>query len=181
MAVSFNNNQIHRKVPIKRNNKFFGGEDFNLELDFATEYMEQDMNQTVILYQVDLEKTKVNDVYVEAKKDAIRFKTPIELPCVYEIQDAEVKSYDSKVIKGVYANPGKLVFSVLIKTLEENDCDIKRGDYIGVQVTTDKRLYFVVNDDGRVQSYSNKNTLYGVTSMYRQIIANFVDQGEFNG
>lgn len=181
MAVAFNNDQLKMKIPIKRNNKFFSGEDFNLELDFATEYMEQDMNQTIILYQVDLEATKVNDIYVEAKKNSIRFKTPVELPCIYEIQDAEVKSYDSKISKGVYAQPGKLQFSVLIKTLEENDCDIRRGDYIGVQVDPTHRLYYVVNDDGRVNSYSNKNTMYGTVPIIRKCSANPVDQGEFNG
>ena len=49
-------------------------------LNFAKEYIEQDANQTVILYRVDLEKTKVNDIYKEASKDAIRFLPPIELP-----------------------------------------------------------------------------------------------------
>ena len=78
MAIELNT--IKHKVPIKRNNKFFGKEDFDIELNFSMEYMEQDMNQTIILYEVDLEKTKVNSVYKEATKEAIRFKTPVEVP-----------------------------------------------------------------------------------------------------
>ena len=69
-----------KKVPITRNNKFFGAEDYDLQVAFATEYLEQQANQTVILYQVDLSKTKVNDVYVEADKNAVRYKTPVEIP-----------------------------------------------------------------------------------------------------
>ena len=180
--MEFNGLQVNKhKVPIKRNNKFFGKEDFDLELGFGMEYMEQDANQTVILYQVDLDKTKVNDVYKEATKDAIRFKTPVEVPCVYEIQDAEMKPYNSSLVKGIYSKPGKLIFSVLIKTLEELECDIKRGDYIGVQITPEKRIYFSVNNDGKVQSFANKNTMYGAVPYYRTIECNYVDETEFGG
>ena len=70
---------MRRRVPIKRNSKFFSREDFDLELNFGREYVEEDMNQSLILYQVDLDKTKVSDIYKEAKKDAIRFKPPIEI------------------------------------------------------------------------------------------------------
>ena len=63
MAIEFNSTKSNKKIPIKRNTKFFSGEDFDLELDFAKEYIEQDANQTIILYRVDLDKTKVNDIY----------------------------------------------------------------------------------------------------------------------
>lgn len=181
MALTIDTINSKRKVPIKRNTKFFSGEDFAMEMDFMSEYMEQDANQTIILYQVDLEKTKVDDVYKEATKDNIRFKPPKELTCVYDLQDAEMKPYDNKVTKGVYAKPGKLTFSVLLRELEEKQCDISRGDYIGVQVSPEQRIYFVVNDDGRVQSFANKNTLYGTKAYYRTCTANYVDINEFNG
>ena len=74
MAITFDNTNIKRKNPIKRNSKFFSGEDYDLEMEFATEYMEQDANQTIILYQVDYEKTKVNDIYKEASKENIKLK-----------------------------------------------------------------------------------------------------------
>lgn len=179
MAIELNT--IKHKVPIKRNNKFFGKEDIDLELNFSMEYMEQDMSQTIILYEVDLEKTKVNSVYKEATKEAIRFKTPVEVPCIYSIEDAEMKPYDTKLVKGVYSKPGKLTFSVLIKTLEELECDIKRGDYIGVQITPEQRIYFTVNNDGKVQSFANKNTMYGTVPYYRTIECNYVDETEFGG
>lgn len=180
MALEFNPNK-KTKVPITRNNKFFSAEDFDLELGFATEYLEQDANQTVILYQVDLEKTKVNDIYVEADKSAVRFKTPIEIPVIYEVEEAEVKSYNDKMNKGIYAQTGKLTFSVLLSTLEEYNCDISRGDYIGVQITPEHREYFTVTDDGRVGTTANKFTMYGTKPYARTIQAASVDAAEFNG
>ena len=181
MAIEINNRKYSKKLPIKRNTKFFSGEDFDLELDFAKEYIEQDANQTVILYRVDLEKTKVNDIYKEASKDAIRFLPPIELPVVYEVGDSEVKAYGTKVQKGLYAQTGKLSFTVLISTLEEYGCDISRGDYIGVQIDSTHREYFTVTDDGRVASTSNKFSLYGTKPYARKIECASVDLGEFNG
>ena len=179
--ITFDNSNIKRKNPIKRNNKFFGGEDYDLEMEFATEYMEQDANQTIVLYQVDYEKTKVNSVYNEAEKDKIRFKTPIELTVIYDLQDAETKAYKENMSKGVYVKPGKLTFSVLLKELEENDCDINRGDYIGIQITPEYMIYYTVADDGKMAMTSNKNTIYGKIPFYRTIQCNYIDPNEFNG
>lgn len=181
MALEFNQTKNTKKVPVTRNNKFFGAEDFDLEVGFATEYLEQDANQEIILYQVDLEKTKVNDTYSEATKDAIRFKTPIVLPVIYEISEAETKAYNSKIQTGYYAKTGKLTFSVLLSTLEENHCDISRGDYIGIQIDTEHREYFTVVDDGRVNMISNKFTLFGTKPYARTITAASCDLGEFHG
>ena len=181
MALEFNQTKNTNKVPVTRNNKFFGMEDFDLEIGFATEYLEQDANQEIILYQVDYEKTKVNDTYNEASKDAIRFKTPIVLPVIYEISDAETKAYNNKIQTGFYAKTGKLTFSVLLTTLEENHCDISRGDYIGIQIDTEHREYFTVVDDGRVNMTSNKFTLYGTKPYARTIQCASIDASEFNG
>ena len=61
------------KVPITRLTKFFDNEDFNLEVDFGREYMEGDLNMTIVLYSVDIEKTDTDDVYKEVKAQDIRF------------------------------------------------------------------------------------------------------------
>ena len=179
--MEFNNGTGRRKNPIRRNSKFFSKEDFDLELEIGREYLEQDANQTVVLYEVDLEKTEVSDIYKEATKDGIRFKQPVEIPVVFKIDPAEVKAYDKQNFKGVYAKIGKLTFGVYIKTLEEYGCDIKRGDYIGVQVTPEHMEYFSVSDDGRVGSYANKNSMYGTRPYFRDIVAVPIDKNEFNG
>lgn len=181
MSITFNNNSTKKRVPIKRNTKFFSQEDFDLEIGFASEYIEQDANQTIILYRVDLSNTKVNDIYKEAKKESIRFLPPIELPVVYEIDDAELKSYGSSVQKGIYMQTGKLKFTILNSTLEEYGCDISRGDYIGIQIDSIHREYFTVVNDGRVGSMSNKYTMYGTKPFARQIECASIDKNEFNG
>lgn len=160
---------------------FFSKEDFNLEMEIAREYMEHDMNQTVVLFEVDLSKTNTDDIYHEANKKNIRFKSPVELTVRYEISDSEMRSYDRNSNKGLYAKPGILTFTVLNETLEEVGRDIKRGDYIGVQITPEEIIYFTVFDDGKVASYANSNTLYGIKPFYRNVKCNYVDPAEFEG
>ena len=65
--------------------------------------------------------------------------------------------------------------------LDEYGCDIKRGDYIGIQVTPERMEFWTVTDDGKVDSYANKNTLYGTRPIERIIHCAPVDANEFNG
>ena len=167
--------------PINRNQMFFSKADFEFEVELARDYLEQDMNQTVVLFEVDLSKTNADDIYHEASKKNIRFKPPVELTVRYEITESQMRSYDKSNNKAVYAKPGGLNFTILNTTLEEVGRDIKRGDYIGVQVTPEEMLYFTVYDDGKVASYANSNTLYGIKPFYRNIKCNYVDPSEFEG
>ena len=99
---------------------------------------------------------------------------------MYEIQPAEVQTYEKTKMKGLYAKPGKLVFSVLLKTMDELDIDIKRGDYIGININEENRFYWTVTDDGRVGMTANKNSVYGFKPYYRVIEAAPCDPVEFN-
>ena len=181
MPVQFDNTNMRRRTPIRRNNKFFGKEDFNFVSEIAKEYIECQANQSVVLYEVDLDSTSVNDIYKEAAPNAIRFKQPIEIPVVYKIDDTELKTYNTKQLHGYYVNAGKLTFGVLISTLEDYGCDIKRGDYIGIQVAPEEIYYWTVADDGKVASMSNSNTLYGTVPFMRTITCAPVDRNEMNG
>ena len=95
---------MNRKNPINRNQMFFSKSDFDFEIEMARDYLEQDMNQTVVLFEVDLSKTNTNDIYHEANKKNIKFKTPVELTVRYEISESEMRSYDKNTSKGLYAN-----------------------------------------------------------------------------
>ena len=89
---------------------------------------------------MDRSKTNVNDTYKENNNSTISFKPPRAIPCLYEIKEAEIKSYDSRTSNAVYAIGGNLTVYVLTKTLEKYKCDIKRGDYLGIQIDTNKMV-----------------------------------------
>jgi hypothetical protein len=59
---------MNNKVPITRLGKFFGDNDFNLEIGMGQEWLIGDMNYTCVLYRVDRTKTKKDDVYGETIK-----------------------------------------------------------------------------------------------------------------
>lgn len=165
---------IKRKNPINRNNLFMSPDQFNFQVGIGMEYVNNVLNQTIVLYEVDLEKTNIDDLYQETKFNNLNFKTPIELNVIYTLNEAELKTYDKNQIKGYYIKSGKLEFTIFEKELENNRVDIKRGDYIGLQVTPEHMEFFIVTDDGRM-NFDNTHTLYGIMPYYRSIKCSIVN------
>lgn len=177
--MKFNTNPI-RKNPITRNNLFYSESSFNLDTEIGKNYLETDVNQTIVLFSVDLSKTNLNAVYGETKKDEIVFFPPVELHVIYEIDESELKTYDKSKNLGSYVKSGKLTFGVYQETLDENNVEIKVGDYIGVQVTPEHMEYYTVVNDGR-NNFSNNMSIYGYRPNYRNVSCVYVDPNEFNG
>ena len=103
---------VKLNIPSK-NNMFYSEDDFIFETELVEGYIEEDLNQSVVLYEVDRKKTNINDVYKEAAKGNIRYKPPKEIPCMYEIKDSEIKSFDNKSSNGVYAQDGNKSYEIL--------------------------------------------------------------------
>lgn len=175
--ITFNTKNV-RKVPINRNNLFYSDESYMYEMEVGKNYIEQDMNQTVILYSVDVSQTNVDAVYGETKSGDVRYKTPVEIPCVYEVSEPELKSYDKTQNLGTYMKTGKLTIGVYQETLNELGVDIKKGDYIGIVISETHQEMWVVTNDGR-NNYDNAHTLFGTRPLYRTINCSPVDKSEF--
>ena len=164
-------------VPITRLGKFFGAEDYSLDINMGQEWLEGDMNFTVILYRVDRYKTKTDDVYGESPEDGIQFLVPVEIKGLVKIMAPTNQSIAKKV---ELDEPGNMQFSVYQKYLDELGVDISFGDYLGYYETESRVRYYVVADDGRVVS-DNKHTYAGYKPFYRTIVATPVNQNEFRG
>lgn len=178
--MQFNNTNIRRKNPINRNPLFYSEEDYLFEQKIAQEHLLQDINQTIVLYQVDYEKTNDDDIYHEAQKDNIRFKTPVELNVIYEIEDADTRAYEKQKQMGLYAKPGNLKFGVMEAELKGMGVDIKRGDFIGILINSEKMEFFEVVNDGRV-NWDNRHSQYGFLPLWRECLAIWVDPNTFTG
>lgn len=87
--LQFNTNNA-RRVPINRNNMFYSETDLQYEMEIGKNYLEQDVNQTIILYQVDLQKTNRDYIYGETKPNQVVFKAPVELHVIYEISPRRI-------------------------------------------------------------------------------------------
>lgn len=177
--IEFNTNKI-RKNPIKRNNLFYSEESFNLDVEIGKNYLETDVNQTIILYSIDLSKTNASVVYGETKKDSIIFFPPVELNVIYEIESGELRSYDKSKNVGSYIKSGKLTFGIYQSTLDERGIEIKVGDYVGIQVTPEHMEYYTVVNDGR-NNFSNEMSIFGYRPSYRKVECASIDINEFKG
>lgn len=170
-----------RKSKISRNTMFYSETDFNFETEIGENYISQDMNQTVLVFQIDRTKTTVVDLYGESvDEDSIVYKDPVEINVTYTLEEGENKSYDKAQNLGSFVQVGNFNFGVYEKTLKKNKIDIKKGDYIGLQVTEDQMEYFVVVNDGRV-NFDNKHTMNGYKPFYRTVRCVIADKNEFKG
>jgi len=169
---------MEKLVPITRLGKFFGGEDYTLDIGMGEEWLLGDMNFTIILYRIDRYKTKTDDVYGEVLEDGIQFLAPVELKGLVQIMAPSNKNLgNSKVAQN---EPGNMKFSIYQKTLEDLQVNIFVGDYFGYYETEDRVRYYTVIDDGLVKS-DNKHTYGGYKPFYRTVTATWVSENEFRG
>ena len=169
---------MEKLVPITRLGRFFGGEDFALDVGMGQEWLEGDMNFTVILYRVDRYKTKTDDVYGEVVEDGVKYLPPIELKGLVKIVAPTNQKLGTSKLR--QEEPGNMTFSIYQKQLDELNVDILFGDYLAYYETESKVRYYSVADDGRVVS-DNKHTYAGYKPFYRTILATPVSQNDFKG
>jgi hypothetical protein len=136
------------------------------------------MNFTCVLYRIDRQKTKTDDVYGETVSDGVKFLPPVEFNAFIQVSAPENKMMGSSRIEQM--EPGNIRISVYQKTLDDLDIDINFGDYIGYYESETVVRYYTVNNDGRVVS-DNKHTYAGYRPYYRTINASYVGPNEFKG
>lgn len=165
-------------VPITRLGKFFGAEDYSLDIGMGEEWLIGDMNFTIVLYRIDRRKTKVDNVYGEVLEDGIQFLAPVELKGLVQVMTPTSKFLGNSKVE--QKEPGNMKFSIYQKTLDDMGVEIFQGDYFGYYESEDRVRYYVVSDDGYVKS-DNKHTYAGYKPFYRSIVATYVGPNEFNG
>ena len=167
------------KIPITRLNKWYSDDDFNLDIEMGREAIEEDNNFVVVLFRVDRQTTLFDDLYGEASKDGIRYKTPIELKVIPTLEEARNMAYNPN---GTQRNleDGNLTFSIFQQQLMDLQVDIMYGDYIGYAVSETDVRYFSVTNDG-LKNYDAKHTIMGYKSVYRTIMCAPVNKDEFKG
>jgi hypothetical protein len=166
------------KLPITRLTKFFGQEDYDLNIQIGQEYLHGDLGMKLVLYRVDSSKTDGDSVYAEAGLDQIRYFPPVEFFGLVKIDGPKNTTYKTGIMR--YNEPGNMTVSVYMNHLEELKIDIKYGDYIGYPENENKMRYYVVTNDGKVVT-DNKHNMWGYKPFYRTITCAFTQEGEFRG
>lgn len=169
----------NKKIPVTRLNKFFSDEDFALEVDLSREFIEGDLNMTVILYRVDKTKTAVDDLYGESMIEEMRYLPPVELAGLVKIEPPQNRNYAPKTTLR-YLEVGNLIFSVHQALLDELDVEITYGDFIAYPIDEKSLKFFTVVNDGKV-FFDNQHTNKGFRGFYRTITCTPVNESEFKG
>lgn len=167
------------RIPNTRLNRFYDEEDFQLELDMATELIEGDMNFTVVLFRIDRVNTQMDDVYMESNSSDIRFRAPVELKVILNLASGENKSYSPNGNLR-YKDYGNLEFTVLQKQLDEKNVEINYGDIVGYSDKQNNFKYFTVFDNNTINS-DNPSTQFGYSGYFRKVKCTNVDPNIFNG
>lgn len=158
--------QNKNKVPITRVNKFFSADDFGLEIDMGREYLEGDLNMSVILYRIDRQATNVDSLYGEVNSSELRFLPPVELVGLVKLELPENKAYSKGNMR--ILEHGKLTFSIYQEQLDELEVDVSYGDYIAYPENEFTIKYFTIVNDGKIIS-DNAHTILGYKGFYRTI------------
>ena len=154
------------KIPITRVNKFFSAEDFGLEIDMGREYLEGDLNMSVILYRIDRQTSNVDSLYGEVNSSELRFLLPIELVGLVKLELPENKAYSKGTMRVL--DHGKLTFSIYQEQLDELGVEVSYGDYVAYPENEFTIKYFTVVNDGKIIS-DNSHTILGYKGFYRTI------------
>lgn len=167
------------KIPITRINRFFDANDFELEVDMGREALEGDGNFRVVLYRVDRTMTTTN-LYGEARPNEIMYQPPIELYVIPVMNESENIVFNKNSGSVRDQQDGKFKFYIYQSHLDELECDIEYGDYIGYSVTETEIRYFSVTDNDS-KNFGNERTIMGYKGFYRIIECAPVDYNEFRG
>lgn len=169
---------LKRKIPIKRLNRFFGADDFGVELSMGEEWLHGDMDFKLVLFRVDRSKSGDDEVYAESEKNNLHYHPPVEFNGYVQIDSPTEQPYADGLLRNQEA--GNLRVSVYIHHLQEKNIDISYGDIIGYYENEDRVRYYSVHNDGKITS-ANKNTYGGYKRFYRTIEASPVSNDFFNG
>jgi hypothetical protein len=169
---------MDNKLPIRRLSKFFGQDDFDLNIQMGEEYLHGDLGMKLVLYRVDRNKTDIDDVYAEVGTDDIKYFPPVEFYGLVKIEAPKNSSYKSGLLH--YNEPGNLNVSVYTKHLAELNIDIIYGDYIGYPESETRVRFYTVVNDGKVIS-DNKHNMFGYKPFYRSIICSPAQDVTFRG
>ena len=164
--------------PAGREGDFFKLNDIQFEIKASREYLNQDIPSKVWLYRIDIIKTKNDDIYGETRSSEKVTHPPVELDVKMTIEDSETIFLGEGGISREI--PGDLTFTVYNDELEEKKVDIRRGDFCGVVDTNGKMRFFEIIKNNKM-NISNKKSLGGIKSFYREVTAKFVQADVFNG
>ena len=165
---------------LKGINLFFGEKEASFFHSSGREITEEVLQESFLLYRIDLQKTKVHGLYGEAKIK--RWKPEIEIfgRINVEVTDPSFHAKGGIVKKGMGAFTAHIYLEQLeelslVERISDNEIvsGIKTGDFVAF-----KGQYYEIFDDGYAQ-ITNKHSWAGDRRFYVTIKATEIDEDVF--
>jgi hypothetical protein len=146
---------------------FMDERSFDLEVEFGRDYL-HDSPSYCTLHQIDIIKTKSDDLYGETKAEEKVFRKPIKLIGMINIEKGEIEYLAGDGIASDQS--GLFVMRIYLKELEEKGIDINRGDIIAYNQSGNKERYYEVATANNVTDETEK-TFAGTKPFWKKITA----------
>lgn len=147
---------------------FMSDASFDLEVAYGRQYLETDAPFKVKYYRVDVLKSKVDDLYNEAKPSDKKFFTVVELHVMLAIADGDTTYFGDD---GIPRNDsGPLSFGIYLQEIEERKTEIMRGSYVSFNFSGTKERFFEIIEADNVSDVTSR-AIGGLRPYYKKIVA----------
>ncbi len=122
---------------------FMSDNSFDLDVMYGREYLKTDSPFVITYYRINTIKSRVDDLYGEAKPSDKKFFPPIKINVMIDIEDGDLKFLSDTGINR--DDVGNLVFGVFDEELKEKKLEITLGDYVSYNMSGTRERFFEVS------------------------------------
>jgi hypothetical protein len=153
----------HIDFETERYGLFMSDNSYDLDVMYGREYLKTDSPFYITYYKINTLKSRVDDLYGEAKPTDKKFFPPIKLNVMIDIEDGDLKFMSDSGIGR--EDIGTLIFGVYEEELKEKKLEITLGDYISYNISGQRERFFEISKPDYVPDASSK-TRGGFRSAY---------------
>ena len=147
-------NKDHIDFEEERYGLFMSDNSFDLDVMYGREYLKTDSPFYVTYYKINSIKSRVDDLYGEAKPEDKKFFSPIKLNVMIDIEDGDIKFLSDTGIGR--EDVGNLQFGIFEEELKQKKLEIILGDYISYNISGQRERFFEIIKADYISDASSK-------------------------
>lgn len=141
---------------------------FDLDVAYGRNFLQTDNVQEVIIHKINVNETKVHNLYGQAKTKDKKYMSPVRISVMVNVADGKQEYYGAGSGGITRDDTGNISFGVYLKELEEKKLEIDRGDIIEYNMSGEKKRYYEVENANNVTD-ETKKTIGGFKNYWRRV------------
>jgi hypothetical protein len=147
---------------------FMSENSFELDVMYGRNFLQTDNVQTIWLHKINVNQTKVHELYGQAKTKDKKFMAPVQLSIMISVEEGKQDYYGSGQGGITRDDTGNITFGVYLKELEEKQIEVDRGDIVEYNMSGEKKRYYEVESANNVADETSK-TIGGFKPYWKRI------------